>query len=144
MKKITFLLLLISSFAYSQVSTTLDEYNYLTKGYKIAIDSGLDLKNGYGFIEISSHNELNYQFSFNQFIRTDTKEVCAIMVSAYSKLWGNKYYICIPFNNSDLLSLYVNNLKQWDKDILVAYSTALSSYINIYNNYQNHIETNKK
>lgn len=143
MKKITFVLLLLSSFAFSQVSTTNDEYNYLTKGYKIALDSGLDLKKGYGFIEVSSYNEQNYKFVFNQFIRMDTKEVCAIFVFAQSKVWGNNYYLCIPLNNSELLPLYVDNLKKWDKEILVAYSTALSSYLNIYNNYQNNIETKK-
>ena len=137
MKRITFLLLLLSSLAYSQVSTTSDEYNYLTKGYKIAMESGLDLKKGYGFIEVSTYDDPLYSFSFNQFVRTNNNEVCAIMVSAYSKLWGNKYYYCIPLNNLDLYSLYMDNLKKWDKDILVAYSGALSSYLNLYNNYQN-------
>ena len=137
MKKITLLLFMFSSLCYSQVSTSVDEYNYLTKGYKIAVDSGLDLKKGYGFREVASHNELNYKFSFNQFVRTGTNEVCAILVYANSKLWGNSYYICIPLNNSDLYSLYVANLKTWDKEILIAYSTALSSYINVYNDLLN-------
>ncbi len=137
MKKITFLLLFLTTFSYSQVSTTIDEYNYLTKGYKIAVDSGLDLKKGYGFREVSTHNEANYKFTFNQFVRTDTNKVCAIMVTAYSKFWGNFYYLCIPINNSDLHSLYIDKLKIWDKDILIAYSNALTEYLNVYTNAQN-------
>lgn len=137
MKKITFLFLLFTTVSFSQVSTTIDEYNYLVKGYKIALESGLDMKKGYGFREVSSYNEKNYSFSFYQFVRTGTNEVCATMVSATSKLWGNQYYLCIPLNNSDLYSAYIQNLKLWDKEILVAYSTALSSYLNLYNDSQN-------
>jgi len=55
MKNLTKLLLSIALFAsfniYGQsiktLGTTLEEYNYITKGYKVQIESGLDMKKGY-------------------------------------------------------------------------------------------------
>ena len=50
MKKVLFLAMLmvlsVSNKAKAQ-DTTLEEWNYMTKGYEIQINSGLDMKRGY-------------------------------------------------------------------------------------------------
>ena len=48
MKEVLLLLtcmFLFACFSFSQ--TTLEEYNYISKGYKIQLESGLDMKRGY-------------------------------------------------------------------------------------------------
>lgn len=132
MKKITLLLLLLSSFAYSQAGTTEAEYNYITKGYKIALDSGLDLKQGYKLKSIGLLNEGNYSYEFKIFYREQEKVLAGVMVIATSKLWGNVYYLCIPSNSPDLLQRYSNELNKWDRDILLSYSKVLSSINSSY------------
>ena len=56
MKKITFilaafLLIFLSGaarlYAQTTITTTEEEYNYITKGYKVQFESGLDMKKGY-------------------------------------------------------------------------------------------------
>jgi hypothetical protein len=125
MKKIILLFVLFSS-ACSYSQTTLDEYNYLTKGYKIALESGLDLKQGYKMFDIYEHDDALYSFYFSRFVDVSTQKTKAISVVAISKLWGNKYFLCIPLNNSELTNRYNDFLTSWDRDILKAYSITFS------------------
>ena len=37
------------------VPTTMEEYNYMTKGYKIQVESGLDMKKGYFIEDMGEH-----------------------------------------------------------------------------------------
>ena len=134
MKNITLLLLILSSFAYSQVGTTEAEYNYITKGYKIGLDSGMDLKQGYRLENIVTLNEGNYSYDFKIFYREQEKTLAGIMMVATSKLWGNIYYLCIPAGNSspDLFTRYSTDLDKWDRDILLSYSKVLSNLNSAY------------
>ena len=47
MKKILLLLIVLFVSTYSFSHTTEEEYSYVTKGLKIQIDGGLDMKKGY-------------------------------------------------------------------------------------------------
>lgn len=129
MKKITLLFLLFSAFSYSQ--TTEQEYNYLTKGLKDAIDKGLDLKQGYELQDFYTHNEQFYSFNFSLFVDTKTKKTKGILVIADSKVWGNRYYLCIPQDNPQLAKKYADYLEGWDKDILKSYSLALTDILGL-------------
>ena len=132
MKKITLVLLLISSFAYSQAGTTEAEYNYITKGYKIGLDSGMDLKQGYKLESIATLNEGSYSYDFKIFYREQEKILAGVMVVATSKIWGNVYYLCIPSNSPDMIQRYSTDLDKWDRDILLSYSKVLSSLSSAY------------
>ena len=132
MKKITLLLLLFSSFAFSQVGTTEAEYNYITKGYKIGLDSGMDLKQCYKLKNLGTINEGTYSYDFKIFYREQEKVLAGIMVVATSKMWGNVYYLCIPSNSPDLQIRYSSDLDKWDRDILLSYSKVLSSLSSAY------------
>ncbi|WP_166924129.1 hypothetical protein [Flavobacterium poyangense] len=127
MKKITLLLLLAFSFSYSQ--TTLEEYNYVTKGYAETISKGLDFKKGYSLSEIYHYTDANYDFLFQSLTNDKTKKTSCIMVIAHSRVWGNKYYLCMPIGNGDLEKRYKEQLSLWDAPILSAYSLALSQIL---------------
>ncbi|WP_395048379.1 hypothetical protein [Flavobacterium sp.] len=130
MKKITLLLFMfVSLCSYSQ--TTQIEYNYLTKGLKDAVEKGLDLKQGYDLQDFYTHNEQFYTFNFRLFVDVNTKKTKAILVVVDSKVWGNRYYVCIPQDNPDLSKQYSDYLQSWDKDILKAYSLALTDILGL-------------
>ena len=55
MKKLTIaIMLMLCSFVLIS-QTTMEEYNYITKGYKIMLESGLDLKEGYEIKDYYTH-----------------------------------------------------------------------------------------
>ena len=53
--KFVALLLFTTSFC-AKAQTTLEEYNYITKGYKVQTDSGLDMKKGYELSDIDENS----------------------------------------------------------------------------------------
>jgi len=86
--------------------TTQEEYNYITKGYKVQIDSGLDMKKGYSFLDygssgLNSGSETR-TCEFKGLVRQNQNKPCAIMM-IYRRTDipnGQVYYICIPSANS--------------------------------------------
>jgi hypothetical protein len=97
---------LIASRGLSQ--TTLEEYNYLTKGYKVQIESGLDMKSGYSFENVTESKVMSGDSSyvkteFKGLIRKGEKKPCAILC-IYSEVDANQIqktdYICIPHTES--------------------------------------------
>ena len=126
MKKIILALFFITGV---NAQTTETEYNYLTKGYSESISKGLDLKQGYELQDMYLHSDSFYDFDFKLFVNQKTKKTQGVLVSAVSKLWGNKYYLCIPIDNPLLHQRYYDYLQLWDKDILRGYSTALTEIL---------------
>ena len=115
MKKVlSILLALLCLSAFSQessnpsVPTTEEEYNYLTKGYKIQAESGLDMKKGYKIQDMGEWKEGSYGFQFKALIREQADELAGILVIVKSDTWSgvNTYYLCIPINNPDLMKKY--------------------------------------
>lgn len=129
MKKIVFLFFFVFSGLYSQ--TTEEEYNYITKGYKIAVESGMDLKSGYSLQDLYTYQDSLYVFDFKLFVNDKTKKTSCVLVKANSLMWGNKYYLCIPIGNSALTKKYESKLNEWDKAILSSYSLALSNILSL-------------
>lgn len=113
MKKSTLLLIsfLIVSKIFSQtVSTTLEEYNYVTKGYSIQIESGLDMKKGYKIEPPFEKTALKGNFStisYSILIREETKKLAAIILKVVPNNAPNRIkYLCIPVNNRELFERY--------------------------------------
>jgi len=102
MKKLVFLLLVICQTAYGQSSkgTTLEEFNYLRKGYQIQVESGLDMKKGYTLVDLMK-SEVSNRFNsssmvFKGLYRDGQQTPCAILC-----IMG-RYYVCIPhYESSD-------------------------------------------
>lgn len=139
MKKIILSLLLLASISsYCQDKpngTTLEEYNYMTKGYQIQISSGLDVKKGYRIEDLYSFDANPYNFVFKAFVR-DNNTLAGIILVSTSKLWGNVYYSAIPVNNDELLANFNSRLDTWDEPMVTAYGYASTTLMsNLYNIY---------
>ena len=101
---IVLLFLVYSVNAISQ--TTLEEYNYVSKGYKVQLESGLDMKKGYRFDDIYSihmeysDNEVK-ETEFKALLRDSLRMPVAIMCIFSHSGSLPKEYICLPqFNSS--------------------------------------------
>jgi len=133
MKKTLLLLsFLFSVLGYAQrdlasAPTSEEEYNYVTKGYKVQVESGLDMKKGYDFDRLFEEKIGNYRFEISILIRTVQKEVAAIMVKTTSSVSGRTYYFCIPHGNPGLSSRYQSAMAEWDSSITKAYAYLMSS-----------------
>jgi hypothetical protein len=86
--------------------TTIEEYNYLTKGYKIQVESGLDMKKGYVLTDLVSSEATNTfnksSMTFKGLYREGQQTPCAVLCII------DKAYICIPHfeSSDDLWKLY--------------------------------------
>lgn len=127
MKKIALLLLFAVSFGYSQ--TTIDEYNYMVKGYGVTISSGLDIKKGYQVKDLTTYSTASYTFDYKMLIRDADASLAGVIVRATSKVWSNVYYLAIPINNQELLKPYYKQLDLWDEPMITAYSES-STFLN--------------
>jgi hypothetical protein len=119
MKKLLLLFVLMSIPALSQ--TTTDEYNYMTKGYKMQIEGGLDAKSGYTLTDMGSFIvDKYYSFTYKYLTRDSDNTFIGVMISAKSGVSGNTYYWAIPVGNSQLLEKYYSDISELDKTMLLA------------------------
>lgn len=95
----------LSVVSYSQ--TTLEEYNYITKGYKVQIESGLDMKKGYTLTNLGdwglTFGTEKRNVEFKGLYRANESLPCAIMMifKRTDIPTGATYYVCIPHPKSD-------------------------------------------
>lgn len=144
--KLTTLLLLLGVTAHAQVMdsvagqkmtiTTVEEYNYLTKGYKVQIESGLDMKKGYSFGEsVKATVDGKTIFQFRPLIRESTKEVCAVLLTlTVYNMWGETItYFCIPRNNYELAAQFNKDVgAKFFQDIGTAYARSTAQIMGEY------------
>lgn len=137
MKKITLLLLLISAsvFSQSQVwnaplpadATTEKEYNYLTKGMKIQLESGLDIIDGYVLTECSNDKSGDYNFHVQYLIHKSTNRFKALSVVITSVSTGKKIFLCVPIKNLGLTERYWMLLNVLDAPLMKIYAYKMST-----------------
>lgn len=96
-----FITLLFSSLTAS-AQTTQEEYNYITKGYKVQIESGLDMKKGYTLVDLGNwgldHNPEHRECTFKGLVRQGQTKPCAVLM-IYKRTDvanGATFYVCIP------------------------------------------------
>ena len=81
-----------ASFAKAQ-GTTQEEYNYVSKGYKIQVESGLDMKKGYKIVETERMlDDVQVKFLF----RESDKTLAATIIVWHAKFFNKDYYVCLP------------------------------------------------
>lgn len=103
---------------YSQ-PTTEEEYNYVTKGYKIQIESGLDMKAGYTLKDFGEwslkYPDASRGFIFKGLYRGEETKPCAVMAIYQKKVNEKKKleYYCIP--TLDAEPLWSKTLAQLDE-----------------------------
>lgn len=135
MKKLTLLLLFVgvvgfgqtqeASFAKPKPVTTEKEYNFLTKGLKIQLESGLDIIEGYEFENLQNLKVDNYTFDFKYLKEKSTQERKAISVIIESGATKAKYYVCIPVRNNKLSSLYAAYVNEFGIEMSKKFAVAL-------------------
>jgi len=107
MKKIIGLFIMVFLFFNAFGQTTEEEYNYLTKGYKIQKESGLDMKKGYNLqlFKFYKPNGIPSGWEFSGLFHDGEKVPCAILavfkkINFDNELEYEKYF-CIPSPSSD-------------------------------------------
>jgi hypothetical protein len=82
--------------------TTLEEYNYVSKGYKVQIESGLDMKKNYEFEDIDKHStkERTAELKVLYRLKDGKKEIAAYMI-IYKRLGNPTEYLCVPHPKSE-------------------------------------------
>ena len=138
MKKLIIVCVLILSASFAYCQTTIEEYNFITKGYKIQKESGLDMKKGYQLVDCTKADfadpgVMRY-FQFRKLIRLSDKKVCALMVEyRLSTRDSNTItYYCIPQkkSNSEIWAKVAEQIRSFtNTDVATAYSWALIQYI---------------
>lgn len=146
MKKLFYLLFLFSISVFSQKrSTTIEEYNYITKGYKIQLESGLDMKSGYTLKNVKQNFSSTFKIaglpvlrktSFKVLYKDDEKMPCAVMMICERKDNGYKEYFCLPSANSNLWETfyedYTKNLVTEEANLSSNERTKLHSLYSYY------------
>lgn len=125
---------LVYGYALSQ-STTQQEYLYMTKGLKIQLESGLDVKQGYELKGIKEVEQGDYIFMFQALLRKDSKDKAAgVIVIAKNKKTSELFFKAIPIINEEknekevfkvYTKLFTENLN-WNENINKDYAIATS------------------
>lgn len=100
MKNVT-ITLFLAIVAYSiSAQTTQEEYNYVTKGYKVQLESGLDMKKGYTLKDLfetsTQTGPVTRTTTFKGLYKTGSNNPCAIMMIYKREGTAFTEYICIP------------------------------------------------
>lgn len=146
MKKLFYLLLFISISVFSQNrNTTIEEYNYITKGYKIQVESGLDMKSGYTLKNVKQNFSSTFKIAgipvtrkttFKVLYKDGEKTPCAVMMICERKDTSYKEYFCLPSTNSDLWETfykdYIKNLETEEANLSSNERTTLHSKYSYY------------
>lgn len=108
---LAFFLLIVAASGISQ--TSIEEYNYVTRGYKVQQESGLDMKKGYEFEDLNTQTAGVRKAALKKLVKVNAgkRQTAAYMV-IYQKEQGPKEYFCIPNPKSeeDVLNAYWTSL----------------------------------
>ncbi|MBL7914347.1 MAG: hypothetical protein JNL49_04810 [Bacteroidia bacterium] len=137
-KCLLIVLLFLSKFCYGQsckiAGTTAEEYNYIVKGYKVQVESGLDMKKGYSFRDINTVEFGGRKAVFKELIKGES-DLRAIMVIFVGKN-GLVNYFCIPLGeaSNELRNAYYNLVFTSidNSDAMNFYQYCLTSVLNTY------------
>ena len=103
MKKILLTLATITVSITLQAQTTVEEYNYVSKGYKVQLESGLDMKKGYEMIDLNNVAIGVRTGELKKLVKvTGSQKKTVAHLIIYSSDGGTtKQYICVPYTPAD-------------------------------------------
>ena len=114
---LVFCILLIGFGAHGQ--TTITEYNYLTKGYKLDLETGRDLKEGYrlelikqmGAAITYNNKSIIRDVKIYAFANVNLGKIAAVLVETKEKNSGGTTYYCIPskFSSEDIIQRSISD-----------------------------------
>jgi hypothetical protein len=110
--------------------TTEEEYNYLTKGYELQLQNGADFKSGYELLKIDELKVNGYIVTYSLMKESSSKQTKAVsIVLTKEKDKKDKVvYLCLPFNNPDLLQKFYKDTESIGISMKVVFE------ISVYNN----------
>ncbi|MCF6294870.1 MAG: hypothetical protein L3J25_04185 [Flavobacteriaceae bacterium] len=146
MKKITLLLcFLLSITAFGQTTTTLEEYNYLTTGYEDDIKNGREIKDGYELKEFFNHKIEKYNYTYYYFNELETGKTKAILMVLEKPKKNKVKYLCLPFNNAELLEKFWNKQTSLGLNMGLYFEiTVVAMLQGLFDNYKNGSPLNLK
>lgn len=113
MNKLSFVLFFSAFTLILNGQTTLEEFTYLTKGYKLDLDTGRDIKDGYEIEHQYSYSssinvggeKINRKVEVMTFKESETGNIAATLAILERPETGYKKYFCIPskFSDSEIL-----------------------------------------
>lgn len=135
---IGFLSFIMGSAQIKKGKTTLEEYNYMTKGFKIQMESGLDMKIGYSTNKGQKITIGSYEFNYIKFYKNTLSDKIFVgyIVIAKSSSSGNSYTYAIPENNSELMTKTYVEINKLDEPMTTAF---FGSYLLYKENIENSI-----
>lgn len=132
MKKILVSLLVMTIALKMNAQTTIEEYNYVTKGYKDQIEKGLDMKKGYKIWDLGFSNTQDRKTELKMLVRIkDTLNPVAAYMIIYQLGNSTKEYICVPHPRSDkeVMTAYWNTLYNGDPKVNATERLRLFTYL---------------
>lgn len=97
-------ILLLAGLSIVCSQTTMEEYNYLSEGYKMQIEKGLDMKKGYIIKEYDTwgmdYGTFERQVIFKGLFREGKDKPCAILMILRRTNSDYEEFICIPHYDS--------------------------------------------
>ncbi len=106
MKKLLLIGLLIFPFI-GNAQTTLEEWNYVTKGVRIEMASGLDRKKGYEIKLDYRHTDKHFYVDFCNVLKYGEK----VAILIYTNYSDKSTYYCIPkLGNPEVNKLYSSQI----------------------------------
>ena len=140
-------MLLIPVLAISQtakVSTTDDEYNYLTKGYSLTLENGTDIKAGYELKQIDQDVFGDYSVAYSLFTETSTGKTKAVLITVKKEKGKDDKvrYLCLPIGNQDLLIKFSGEVEKLGISMKIAldastYNTLSKAFDKVANKIKN-------
>ncbi len=129
----------------SAQNTTEEEYNWMTKGYKTMVASGLDMKKGYYFDDGAEFSKgwSAYKFTFKLLKRVKDKTIAGTLVIATSNSSGNTYYYCIPaldydgenYTTSSYMGSFYKSAWELDGTMTDCFFASLAMYFSVNSTY---------
>lgn len=99
---------LLCNFAFSQVTTTLDEYNYLTNGMREQAIKGYAFeKTGYSLVEFYNEKINKYTYIISKFVDAENN-IKAISIRLFPDLKVG-FFMCYPINNDELMKKHLKD-----------------------------------
>lgn len=104
MKQLILLAVAFLATAALYAQTTLEEYNYIVKGYQIQVENGLDMKKGYQFtdlndVSVGSGGTIR-TMNVKALYRSGETTPCAIMIIYHRPNINPPVYVCVPHYKS--------------------------------------------
>jgi len=103
-------------------ATTPKEYNYLTKGLKIQLESGLDIIDGYILQKGTIEEVGNYNYNIQYLVQKNNNRLKAISVIITSAVSRKTYYVCVPYGNNSLTQQYWAFINLFDAPMSQSYA----------------------